>query len=146
MVCNGLDPPDLTSVFSNCPVTGEFSATSHVQNCLLGPQRRFLEIAAHTVLCCKVGIEVCKVKVKVATLEQRCDDRLKYARLVNTEAIFVQRINYFADTRAGVVEDPGIVGASLDLDLRCFKPEDINVLIPDLLTDFDVSPVQRAHR
>src|ERR1700677_851507 len=86
-VCNGLDPPDFTSVFSDCTVAGEFSAARHVQHCLLRPQELILEVPAHVCLCREIGVKVSKVEIEIALLKQGCDDRLKQAWLAGTKAV-----------------------------------------------------------
>ena len=75
------------------------------------------DAVSYAVLRREVGIEVRKMEVKVAVVQQCCDYGLKQSRLVRTEPIPGQRVYHSANSRTGVIAVPRVIGASLDLDL-----------------------------
>src|ERR1700679_410191 len=97
-VCNWLNPPDLTGIFSDGAIAGEFSAARHIQDCLLGPSRRILRIAAHTFLCSEIRVKVSEEEVEVSVSHQGFNDGLKPSWLGCAEAIAAEGFHNFADT------------------------------------------------
>ena len=149
--CDLVQMPDIIHILLDRTVGCEFSAVCGIQNCASCPCRSISVFILHTLLCCRIGLEVCQGKVHIrARSILRCEQGVIQVTEHHRVAVGVSSADQIHDYVVDIlIVDKvahriiGIVVLIFD-NLICGKSENEGVFFSNFLYDLNICTVHRS--